>query len=184
MAEQMQMRPMQAAMPDTDGDLPEPQYEDAVDRVMTAFAQAITADGMREPLLAAVQSPEAMANFAYDVLQALDEKSGATIPEEVLPAVAFEAVGTLAEVADAAGAEGDPEQMAAQATQIMLMRFLTEAGMDPQQVQEVMQSVDLGTVVPARAGVVGAAMRGDGYSDTQDRVLARGERDPDADEDD
>jgi hypothetical protein len=150
------------------GELPDDQYEDAIDRVMAAFMQAISAPEMRDTLLQAVGSADTMATLVYETLSALDEKSGATIPEEVLPAVAFEAVGALAEVAEAAGAGGDPGALAAQATQLVLMRFLTEAGVDPQQVQQIMQSVDPRQAAGPRAGVVGGAMAGGKGADDKD----------------
>lgn len=78
----------------------------------------------------------AMANTAYDIVAMVDEKTGGNLADEMLASAAAETLGMVAEVAEAAGIDVTPREIAS-ATRIMLKRFLAESGEDPAAADEM-----------------------------------------------
>lgn len=125
-----------------EGELDDAQFDDAIARVSQAALIALKTPDMRQALEAAAQSQDpadALANLAYDVIEALSEKSGHSIPLEVMPAAAFEVLGMVFELAQAS-ANVQPDQNAVQtAARAMMRRFVEEIGGNPMQAEQLMQ---------------------------------------------
>lgn len=121
----------------------DPEYDDAIERVLTAATLGLKQPQMVEDLraLRARPDPQAIADLAMAIVDGLDEKSGATIPEDVLPGAAL---GIAAMIGDVIGAPGP---VISQASQIMLLRVLESEGADPKQLQQVMSQVDINAMV-------------------------------------
>lgn len=119
------------------------EFDDAIERVLTAAVIGMKQPQMVEQLraLGARPDPQAIADMAMTIVDALDEKSGATIPEDVLPGAAL---GVAAIIGDVIGA---PRPVISQAGQIMLLRLLESEGVDPQQMQQVLSHVDINAMV-------------------------------------
>lgn len=101
----------------------------------------------------------ALSNAAYAVVAAADEKTGATLPDDMLATVAAETLGMVADIAEASGKDINP-QIIAQATKDMLVRFLQENG-DQQGAQAISQQD------PSQVGAQLAQMGGGGQDGGQ-----------------
>ena len=70
-----------------------------------------------------------------------DERTQGSIPDEQLVPFAAEVLGEVADIAQATGIEVKGATIA-KAMQMMLVRYVTEQGMDPTQLQAAMAKVD------------------------------------------
>lgn len=135
-----------ASMPARGAEEPEPAEDDAgaeeaVEKVMSAAVLALRSPDAKNGLIAAANGgASALADEAYNLTAALDEKSGASIPEAALIPSGLGVLGVMAEVI------GADEATVAQASGLMLRRFFVEQGMDPRQADAALQQVDLSAV--------------------------------------
>lgn len=122
--------------PDTD-----PGYNQAVQFAMEVMYGQKAAKQIATGLKNSVDKVEGMANTAYDIVSIVDERTEGAIPDELLAAFATFVLEEVAEIADAAGLEVKPSDVALALKQ-MILRFLGEQGVDTTQLQQAMDQVD------------------------------------------
>lgn len=108
---------------------------------MEALYANKAANDIAKALRTAPDKVEAMANTAYEIVSITDEKTDGAVPDELLAAFATFVLGEVAEVAEAAGLEVKPSEVALALKQ-MILRFLGEQGVDTTQLQQAMDQVD------------------------------------------
>lgn len=85
--------------------------------------------------------PTTLANMAYDITKMIDEKAGGVLDEELIVPAAADVLGQIAEAAQVAKIPVKGREIA-MATRIMLERYMTEQGEDPQQVKGMFDNVN------------------------------------------
>lgn len=121
---------------------PDEQFDLGVEAVTTMAARSLRTAGVRQQIEAIAQagsSPQAaqdMANLAYDLVVAIDDRTQGSIPMDVLVGGALSVLGMLVELVDA------PPPMVAAASQAMIARYAAENGADPGEVQQALGSPD------------------------------------------
>lgn len=98
-------------------------------------------DNVVSSLKGAQDVPQALADLAYQITAMLDEKSGGLLDEELMIPAGADVLGQLAEAAQAAKVPVRGKDIA-QATRLMLERFLSENGVPKEQVKGLFDSVD------------------------------------------
>jgi hypothetical protein len=122
----------------------EPQgdaYDAGMDIVRKSLYGAEAARDMAKALQAAGDPAEGLASAAYEMVTIADEATEGGIPDERLVEFATEVLGEVADIADAAGIKVKGVTIA-KAMQMMLVRYVTEQGLDPSQLQAAMAQVD------------------------------------------
>lgn len=122
--------------PDTD-----PGYQQAMEFAMEAMYGQGAAKEMAKSLKAGGDPVEAMANTAYEIVSIVDERTDGAIPDELLVLFASRILEEVAEIAEAAGVQFQPSDVALALKQ-MILRFLGEQGVDTTQLQQAMDQVD------------------------------------------
>lgn len=122
--------------PDTD-----PGYQQAMEFAMEAMYGQGAAKGMAESLRAGGSPVDAMANTAYEIVSIVDERTEGAIPDELLVLFASRILEEVAEIAEAAGVQYQPSDVALALKQ-MILRFLGEQGVDTTQLQQAMDQVN------------------------------------------
>lgn len=145
-AQDAAMRPMPEAMEREDestGDDPESDagYTQAMTFAMEALYANKAADQISESLKGAPDLVEGLANTAYDVVSIVDERTDGAVPDELLVLFASRILEEVAEIAEAAGIQVKPSDVALALKQ-MILRFLGEQGVDTTQLQQAMDQVD------------------------------------------
>jgi hypothetical protein len=130
-----QAAPANGAQPQADG------YDAGMAIVHKSLYGAEAARDMAKALKTAQDPAEGMANAAYEMVTIADEATKGSIPDERLIEFATEVLGEVADIAQAAGVEVKGSVIA-KATQLMLVRYVTEQGLDPSQLQAAMAKVD------------------------------------------
>lgn len=125
-----------AKSPDED-----PGYLQAVQFAMDAMYKNKAAKDIARSLKNAPDKVEAMANTAYEIVSITDEKTNGSVPDEMLAAFATFVLEEVADIADAAGVQVKPSDVALALKQ-MILRFLGEQGVDTTQLQQAMDKVD------------------------------------------
>lgn len=120
-------------------------YEQAMAMAMSALYQAGAAKDAARAVKAAASISEGLANVSYELVMAVDEKSGGAVPDEQLVAFASEVLGEVAEICQAAGAKITSQDIAV-AMRDMLLRYLGENGVDAGQLSQAMQGIDMNEV--------------------------------------
>lgn len=137
--------PKPASMPQQQAGQQAGQDSGAYDRAMEIARQALygkeAARNVAKALKAAPDPVEALANTAYEMVAIADEATEGQVPDEELVALASEILGEVADIATAAGIEVKGATIA-KAMQMMLVRYVSEQGMDPTQLQQAMAQVD------------------------------------------
>jgi ketopantoate reductase len=141
------LRPPAAGAPptkpgsDEKGDSNDGALESAVNFAM----QALYGNGAAQQVAKAIQTAkdkvEAIANTAYEMVAVVDEKTDGQVPNEDLVALAAQVLGEVVEIAQAAGVKIGPMDIAA-AMKDMLLRYITEAGLDPTQLRAAMDKIN------------------------------------------
>jgi len=87
--------------------------------------------GLMEQIADAMSSakdlPQALADAAYDMVAAIDEKTGGGLPDDDIASAAAETLGLIAEVAEAAGQQITGREISG-ATKLMIARLMDESG--------------------------------------------------------
>lgn len=137
--EQMPMGEMEEGEgPDPDTD---PNYQQAMELAMeTMYGQGAAKD-IAKTLKAGGSPVDAMANTAYEIVSIVDERTDGAIPDELLILFASRILEEISEIADAAGVQFQPSDVALSLKQ-MILRFLGEQGVDTAQLQQAMDQVD------------------------------------------
>lgn len=119
-----------------------PAFQQAVALAGEVLYRQGGAKDVAAALAAAPDIAEGLANTAYDMVVTIDEKTQGQVPDELLMSLATTILTEVAEIAEAAGLEVTGKVIAA-AMQQMILRYLTENGVDASQVQQAMQGVNL-----------------------------------------
>lgn len=137
--EQMPMGGMpEGGGPDPDTD---PGYQQAMEFAMEAMYGQGAAKDMAKSLKAGGDPVEAMANTAYEIVSIVDERTDGAVPDELLVLFASRILEEVAEIAEAAGIQFQPSDVALALKQ-MILRFLGEQGVDTTQLQQAMDQVN------------------------------------------
>lgn len=124
--------------PSADSD---PGYQQAMEFAMEAMYGQGAAKDMAKSLKAGGDPVDAMANTAYEIVSIVDERTEGAIPDELLVLFASRILEEVAEIADAAGVQFRPSDIALALKQ-MILRFLGEQGVDTSQLQQAMDQVN------------------------------------------
>lgn len=135
-------QPTQAPAPEEGMD-PESNegFAKATQFAMEALYANKAANDIAKALRTAPDKVEAMANTAYEIVSITDERTDGAVPDELLAAFATFVLEEVAEIAEAAGLEVKPSEVALALKQ-MILRFLGEQGVDTTQLQQAMDQVD------------------------------------------
>lgn len=124
---------------------PEGQDSSAVDQGMAFVRKALYgAEAAREVAASLKKAPEpsqGLADTAYEMVRMADEATDGAIPDEQLIQFASDVLGEVADIAIAAGIEVKGAQIA-KAVQTMLLRYVSEQGLDVTQLKQAMSQVD------------------------------------------
>lgn len=138
-----QGQPPGPQMPAQEGEQPT-QGGDALQRAMAVVHKSLygaeAARDVAKAMKAASDPAEGLAMTAYEMVSIADEATNGEIPDEELIGFASEVLGEVADIANAAGVPVGGAQIA-KAVQLMLIRFVTEQGIDPSQLQQAMAAV-------------------------------------------
>lgn len=97
--EQRMEQPGQAEA--TQGEMPDDEFDEALERVMAAAIKAMQTPEARSQLQQIPKAQDvgiALAEFCYNLSMALYEKSGQSIPDEVMPAAGMYILGKVGEM--------------------------------------------------------------------------------------
>lgn len=126
----------EGADPDTD-----PGYQQAMAFAMEALYGAEAAKDVAKSLKGAQSIVDGLANTAYEIVSIVDERTEGAIPDELLVLFATRVLEEVSEIADAAGLEPTPADVASALKQ-MILRYLGEQGVDTTELQAAMDQVD------------------------------------------
>lgn len=116
-------------------------YKAAMAFVMEKLYRAEAARQVADAVKKAPNPAEGLAEFAYEIVTIADERTQGAIGDEEIIEFASEVLGEVAEIAEAAGVKVTG-QVIAEATRSMLIRWVTEQGGDPTQLQAEMGKID------------------------------------------
>lgn len=133
--------PADQAAPDQGGDA----YQQGMDIVQKSLYGAEAAREVAKAMQAAQDPAEGLANTAYEMVTIADEATQGAIPDDRVIEFASEVLGEVVDIAQAAGVEVKGAVIA-KAVQLMLVRYVTEQGMDPSQLQQAMAQVPVDQV--------------------------------------
>lgn len=119
----------------------DPNYQAALELAMKTLYQDGAAKDVATQLKAAGDKVSGLSDVAYEITSVVDERTQGAIPDELLVAFAMKVLEEVVEIADAAGLDPQPEEVA-QAFQQMILRYLNENGVDTAQLQQAMSQVD------------------------------------------
>jgi hypothetical protein len=121
-----------------EAELDDEQFDDALERVMSAAAQALKDPAVAEQVKAvsgADDEAEALSTLALSIINALDDKSGESIPPDVLPAAALGVVGMIGEVI------GSSQEEVGKAADLLMRKAAQEGGMSPEEIDAELAGV-------------------------------------------
>lgn len=132
-----------AAQQDMDGPDPDtdPAYQAAIELAMKALYGEKAAKQVAQSLRKAPDVVEGMANTTYDIVTILDERTQGQVPDELLVLLASSVLEEVADIADAAGLDVTPANIALAMKQ-MILRYLGEQGVDTTQLAAAMDKVN------------------------------------------
>lgn len=140
-----QADPRQAEQPAGDE---HPAFQTAVKMARQALYRSGGAEDVARAIGQAKDPVEALATTAYEMVTVVDDRTQGQVPDELMVSLAAEILGEVADIASAAGVKIGGAEIAG-AMQQMLLRYVTEQGMDPSQLQAAMQQVN-----PAEIGAM------------------------------
>ena len=120
------------------------QYELDLEKVLLAATQAMQEPEVQDELrqIRALQDPaEGIATLAMSIVDGLDEASGATIPEDVLPGAALGIAATIGEVLDV------DQAVMTQTAQTLVLRALQQEGVSPEEMQQALAQTNFAELV-------------------------------------
>lgn len=119
----------------------DPAYQAAMELAMKALYGEQAAKGVAESLRMAQDPVEGLSNTAYEIVSIIDERTEGAVPDELLVLLATNVLEEVGEIAEAAGIEVTPADIAAALKQ-MILRFLGEQGVDTTQLEQAMGQVN------------------------------------------
>lgn len=141
-AEQEQM-PAGMPMDDEGAEVDEnnPAFQQALTFAYEALYKNEAAKDVAKQLKAAPSLADGMADVAYNITQIIDERTDGQVPDELLMPLAMQVLEEVGEIAEAAGMQPQPEDVAG-AFKTMILRYMGEQGVDTTQLQQAMDQVD------------------------------------------
>lgn len=142
--EQMPMGMGAGEMPEDEApeaDENDPVFQQALTLAYEALYKGQAAKDVANQLKNAPSLAEGMADVAYNMTSVLDERTDGEVPDELLVPLAMQVLEEVGEIADAAGLDPQPEDVA-QAFKMMILRYMGEQGVDTTQLQQAMEQVD------------------------------------------
>jgi len=135
--------PMAMAEGEDEGPDPETSqpFQMALQYAMEALYSNKAATDVAQSLKAAPDPVEGLANTAYEMTSVVDERTDGQVPDELIIPLAMQILEEVVDIAEAAGVEFQPSDVAGAFKQ-MLLRFLGEQGVDTTQLQQAMDQVD------------------------------------------
>lgn len=122
-----------------------PEQEEGYERFTLAAQKALYEDGMAEDIGVRMQkaanAATEMANVAYELVAAIDERSGGMLDDEMLAPVALDILGMVAEIARAAEVKVTGADVAT-AAKTMISRYLQENGASEEEVTQMVSGID------------------------------------------
>jgi hypothetical protein len=119
----------------------DPIFQQAMSFAYDALYSKEAAKDVANQLEASSNVADAMADIAYNITSIIDEKTDGQVPDELLVPLAMNVLEEVGEIAEAAGIEPTPEDIAT-AFKTMILRYLGEQGIDTTQLQQAMDQVD------------------------------------------
>lgn len=132
-----------------------PVFKAGMEWVRTVLFKKGAADNYANVLRKSEDKGDALANIAYELVEVADTKSNGDLPRELLVMFASFVLQELVDVADTAGAEIQPSDIA-EAWKLMIQRYLGEQGMDVEEIAAAMNQVDT-SMFNEQAGAESAA---------------------------
>lgn len=109
-----------------------PEYDKFIAAAkVVLFKEGGLAERIAKTLLASDDPVAVLADEVYQLVAALDERSGGMLADELLAPAAADILGMVSEIAMAAGVELTTEEIS-QAMISMVERYMKESGEDPQ----------------------------------------------------
>jgi hypothetical protein len=144
--EQMPMDPMGEQPEGMESEGPEPDENDPAFQEAVALAmEALYANGAAKDVANQLKSApsviDGVSDIAYEMTSVVDERTDGRVPDELIALLGMKILEEVVEIADAAGLEMSPVDIA-DAFKQMLLRYLGENGMDTSQLEQAMNSVD------------------------------------------
>lgn len=156
--EQMEREPVEGQGPDgsamhegMEGEAPEanddsavennPLYQKAITFAYEALYQNKAAKDVARQLQSAQDLSSGMADVAYNITSIIDEKTNGDLPDEMIAPLAMQVLQEVTEIAQAAGLDPQPEDIAL-AFKTMILRYLQEQGVDTTQLEQAMNQVN------------------------------------------
>ena len=130
---------MESEGPDPDED--NPAFQSAIAYAMEVLYDKGAAKDIAKQLKAAQSPVDGASDIAYEVVSVVDERTDGEVPDELIILLGMKILEEVVEIADAAGLEMSPVDVA-DAFKKMLLRYLGEQGMDTTQLEQAMNSVD------------------------------------------
>lgn len=118
-----------------------PIFQKAMTFAYDALYSKQAAKDVANQLQASGNIADAMADIAYNITSIIDEKTNGQVPDELLVPLAMNVLEEVSEIAEAAGMNAKPEDIAT-AFKTMILRYLGEQGVDTTQLQQAMDQVD------------------------------------------
>lgn len=139
-----QVIPAKSQEINSNSDAVTPEMQKNYDKLVMAGMKVIYDQSTHASIINMLRSgepSEALANAVTTIILQLDKQSGGKIPEEIILPSSAELLGDLAELASKAGVFQVSEQIAAKAMQLLIISLGEHYGVDPKDVQQLMQSI-------------------------------------------
>lgn len=124
---------LEGSRPETEPESEESNDPEAYDKFMYVVEAALADKKSKlvQKIAAAIEGaadlPRILATTTYDLVAAMDEKTGGMLPDEDLPQAAAETLEHVASIAEAAGKDVS-DQVISKTVNLMMRRFMEESG--------------------------------------------------------
>ena len=118
-----------------------PAFQAAIEMAMESLYGKGAAKDVANQLKSAASPVDGAADIAFEITSVVDEKTEGAVPDELIALLGMKILEEVVEIADAAGFEMSPVDIA-DAFKKMLLRYLGEQGMDTTQLEQAMSQVD------------------------------------------
>jgi len=132
-------------------------YEKVILAATKAIYDESTHDGIMQ-MLQGGEPAESLAKVTTTIMLELDRKSGGKIPEDVILPASAEVLELVAELAQESGTFPVDEAVTGKAMQMVVMELAEQYGINPEELNDVVNSIskeELGPMVQQQAGFAG-----------------------------
>lgn len=119
----------------------DPNFIGALKFAMQALYKNDGAEGVAESLRNAKDPVEGLSGIAYEIMSVIEERTQGSVPDEYFGLLAVRVLQEVADIAEAAGVQMQPSDIA-QALKQMILRYLGEQGYNTSQLQQEMDKVN------------------------------------------